>query len=53
MTFRDRDPSVPRGGAVLGKGVEKILEIRLNEDEKAALAKTLDELKKTVAEAKV
>jgi len=40
--------------AVIGAGgVEKILEIRLTDDEKASLMKTFDAVKQTVAEAKI
>ncbi|HEY1098010.1 MAG TPA: malate dehydrogenase [Myxococcota bacterium] len=34
-------------------GVEKILEVKLNDDEKAAFAKSIDSVKKTCAEAKL
>jgi malate dehydrogenase len=34
-------------------GIEKIIEVRLNEDEKAAFAKSIDSVKKTCAEAKL
>ena len=40
--------------AVIGaKGIEKIFEVKLNEDEKALLAKTVEAVKKSVAEAGV
>jgi malate dehydrogenase len=34
-------------------GIEKIIEVRLNDEEKAAFAKSIDSVKKTCAEAKL